>query len=223
MMFAPAFNTIDLQEEMYAAVSGMTFPAARTLVAMGVAQRVVAEMTGAGIVGRLRVRESGSRWEPDEGGAWRLIVPVLDHRDDGGLRMLPDIVDLIALSSSDPDAWTLRTGDGFLLGMGWLDRAREAADSIAEARSWGVQPDPAIRPLATVRLHARPLDLLRADGAGICVLDWGRAALTELRLLGPEVTLITDSDAAARKLTELMQWGGLPEVRAERGEGRLAA
>lgn len=205
----------DLDADLAMAREGMTFAACLALDAMGVPRGMIAELTGAGEIGRLRVRETASRWEPDETGAWRLILPVRDAAFE--------IVDLVAIASSDADRWTLRTGDGVMLSPWLIAEADLAACEAAMRRADGLPLAEELRAALTVRLLANPIAWLAAEGKGICVLDWRPAALSALRGLGPEVTLLADDGAAAQRLHELLQWGGLPEIKAAPRERRLAA
>ncbi len=184
----------------------MNFAACRALNALGVPRAVIATLTGAQGVGRMRVAQRDSRWRADPAGAWRLILPVHDA--------LGQLIDLLAVSSADEDAWSLRTGDGFIWGLAQLEDARTAGDRLREARSWGVEPKWADRQSATLRVFSTPLEYLRGSGTGICVLEWGPAALTELRSLGEDVTLLVADPEAVETLNHALRHGGLPKVRA---------
>lgn len=183
---------------MQRAALAMPFFAVRALLDMGVPAGLVAGLTGAGLLGRLRVAERGGLWREDPDGAPRLLLGV---RDRAG-----EVIDIAALSSTDPDAWALMTGDGWLLG--W-DRVEDAALA-----------DPETAPV--VKMHARPIDWLRAGGEGACLLDYGPGALGELRALGPAVELACEDDKAAAALAGLLQWGGLPRCVAPRNERKAA-
>lgn len=227
----------DLAEEYCLAEEGRSFVTARALVDLGVPLWWVVR---AGF-GRMRVIERGSRWEPaasddDSAGTWRLILPVWDRY---GM-----LVDLLAMSSTDESKWTLRTGDGFVLGAERVAEADMASGAAWFRRANALELDDELRAAVTVRLFGTPLAWLRGlpvekpdddalnlcdplwlmlMGTGICVLDWRPAALCALRQLGPEVTLLADDGAAAQRLHELLQWGGLPEIKAAPRERRLAA
>lgn len=176
----------------------MPFAAVRLLIDMGVPPAFAARLSGAGLLGRLRVAERGGLWREDPDGAPRLLLGV---RDRAG-----EVIDIAALSSTDPDAWALLTGDGWLLG--W-DRVEDAALA-----------DPETAPV--VKMHARPIDWLRAGGEGACLLDYGPGALGELRALGPAVELACDNEPAAAALAAMLQWGGLPRCVAPRNERKAA-
>lgn len=223
-----------LAEDLRIAEDGRTFVLVKALVEMGVPKWFAIRAR----IGRMRVRERGSRWEPEESGVWRLILPVTGPHGE--------LIDLVAMSSSDASKWTLRTGDGFLLGAELLADAEWASGAAWFRRANGLGPDPEVAAAVTLRLHGTPLALLRAlpevwpegeeipltfdvpvfrfGGVGhLCVLDWRPAALSALRGLGPEVTLLADDGAAAQRLHELLQWGGLPEIKVAPRERRLAA
>lgn len=183
---------------MQRAALAMPFFAVRALLDMGVPAGLVAGLTGAGWLGRMRVTERGGLWREDPAGAWRLLLGVGDR--DGWL------IDVLAISSADPDSWSLLTGDGWLLGWGQVEDAALV--------------DPEIAPV--LRMHARPIDWLRAGGEGACLLDYGRGALGELRALGPAVELACEDDKAAAALAGLLQWGGLPRCVVPRNEWKAA-
>lgn len=210
-----------LEQEMVRAARAMPFLVIDQLAAMGVPRWVLAELCSVGDLGRFRVVETGGRWRPaneGEPGPPRLILAVRDIEFR--------LIDMVAVSSVDPETWSLRTGDGIILGAERLDLARDAADAMAEAKSWGAHLDPderrEIEAGRHVCVHARPIDLLISGCDGICVLDWRPAALWALRSLGPQVTLMADTAAAAKNLSELLRCGGLPEVVAARRERRAA-
>lgn len=185
-----------LEAELAGAAAALPFGAVRLLQAMGVPLGTVAQLTGAGAIGRARVEVGADgRWAPVAQGEPRLVVAV---REKGVL------VDLVALSSSDGDSWALRTGEGWLLGYeSWLN-AQLGANS-------------------RLRLHGSPMAWLGAGGEGVCVLDWTRGALRSLRGLGPDVTIICQDQQAADVLANALRWGGLPRVVADDFKGREAA
>jgi len=105
-----------------------------------------------------------------------LILPVIER---GGL------VDLCGFRASSPDKWMLRRGNGFALG---LDRGLDPwlwyrpADLSAKPAKYQVgQP---------TTLYSDPLDWLRGQGEGICVLDWESPEIRQLDVLA-EVTCST--------------------------------
>ena len=93
-------------------------------------------------------------YAPSSEGVPHLILPVFE----GG-----ELVDLVAFSSEQPLAWLLRLGSGWSLGL---------LDGL-ERHSWEQE----------VRLWASPLDWLRADCAGLCILDWSAPEVFELSRL----------------------------------------
>lgn len=93
-------------------------------------------------------------YAPSDEGTPHLIIPVFE---DG------ELVDLVAFSSDQPLAWLLRLGCGWSLGL---------LDGL-ERHSWEDE----------VRLWASPLDWLRADCDGLCVLDWSAPEVVELARL----------------------------------------
>lgn len=150
------------------------------------------QLTGAGDIGRARVAVRGSLWEP-EGDTPSLILAV---RERG------ELVDLLACSSAHPDRWALRRG------MGWV---------LGHDHYFACQAEQSDR----LRLFATPLDWLAAGGDGICVLEWGAAALGWLRGLGPRVAISCDPDAGT-KLRDMLAHGGLPRVQERSGEQAAA-
>ncbi len=193
-----------LRDEMDGYAGDFPRPAWDMLLALGVPLPVIGTIYLSGDLGRARIVEENGRWRPagneEREGVMRLVLAV---RETAGR-----LIDIVALSSSDPDAWSLRSGDGVVLGMDMLDEA------TADAGPHGK---------IGLRLFARPLDLLAAGGDGICVLDWGTAALTHLRCLGPDVTLQADNGSAARVLREALAFGRLPGVEAATARRRMAA
>jgi len=93
-------------------------------------------------------------YAPSNEGAPHLIVPVFEHEE---------LVDLVAFTSAKPMAWLLRLGTGWSLGL---------LDGL-ERHIWEQE----------VRLWASPLDWLRADRDGLCVLDWSAPEVLELARL----------------------------------------
>lgn len=114
-------------------------------------------------------------YQPGDG-ELHVILPVVER---GGL------IDLVAFRSTSPGNWLLRRGNGFALG---LDRGLEPwlwyrpADLAAKPPKHRVgQP--------TI-LFSDPLDWVRGQGAGICVLDWESPEVRQLDVLA-EVTCST--------------------------------
>jgi hypothetical protein len=128
----------------------------RRLQALGVSRPTVAQMGARHYFGgSARVIDiDDGLYAPSNEGAPHLVLPVFE---DG------ELVDLVAFSSGQPLAWLLRLGCGWSLGL--LDGF--------ERHSW--EPE--------VRLWASPLDWLRADRDGLCVLDWSAPEVLELARL----------------------------------------
>lgn len=190
----------DIEAELLAAAARMSMGQVRRIWALGADRRFVARLIGAEMlgIGRVTLSRDGSRWEPG-GPDGRLLIGAVDA---GAL------VDVVAVSTSHPDQWALRTGHGWALGCEAIERVHAA---LAEER----------RPV--LALHANPIDWLRAGGEGVCVLDWSRAALAELRALGERATIEVGPGAAAQ-LKGMLAYGGLPRVRerTEFGMGEAA-
>jgi hypothetical protein len=93
-------------------------------------------------------------YAPSDEGKPHLILPVFEEGE---------LVDLVAFNSDQPLAWLLRLGTGWSLGL---------IDGF-ERHSWDQE----------VRLWASPLDWLRADRDGLCILDWSAPEVLELARL----------------------------------------
>lgn len=176
----------------------MRWPAVEALIAMGVPRGFLGGLIGAGdlAVGQVELERGGTFafGGPDR----RLILAVRD-----GFGVLDD---LVAIASHNADEWALRHRAGVLLGEDVL--------LAAEGRA-------AVHGRAELRLFGTPLAWLRAGGEGVCVLDWGRAALGRLRALGEAVTLVCDAGAGVR-LKAMLAVGGLPTVAEARPVRRAA-
>lgn len=95
--------------------------------------------------------ERGGRFLPGEVGA-HVVQPVIEHHE---------LIDLVAWRPGSPMRWGLVSGLGWLLGADECFATRWDGDRL--------------------RLHATPLDWLRADAVGGVVLDWDSSDLTWLR------------------------------------------
>ena len=191
-----------LEAELLRAALGMPFAALRRLLELGMVDSALARLTGEGLLGLARVEVGGDGlFQFDPGGEQRLILGVCE-RDV--------LVDLVAISSADPNAWALRCGVAAVLG----EDALADADALVCAER-----------AAVLRLFGTPLAWLIAGGeaGSICVLDWTAAALARLRGLGSKVTLACDDAAAAERLRGVLVHGGLPKVVAAVAEGRAVA
>ncbi|MCH7833022.1 MAG: hypothetical protein IIC55_09155, partial [Proteobacteria bacterium] len=108
---------------------------------------------------------------------------VSEHPDEG-------LIDIMAFEPSNPARWYLRLGNAVLLG---LHNARLAV----------FEESP-------VMVHATPLDWLRADCAGVVVLDWKADLLSYLDGYG----ILVDDDTTRRRLQQAFKRHiHIPEVR----------
>lgn len=137
----------DLEAEMVAAAEAMSYEQCMSLARMGVAcWPLLTERRHLGIA---RVRASANDlFDYEESAPVHVVLAVGDK--DGAL------VDLLAFEPRDPRGWLLRTGNGQALGE---DRISDAIASMG----W---PDP-----PTLVLHPNPLEWLKADCRGACVVD----------------------------------------------------
>ena len=128
----------------------------RRLQTLGVSRSTVAQMGARHFFGgSARVIDiDDGLYAPSSEGTPHLILPVFE--DD-------DLVGLVAFTSDEPLAWLLRLGTGWSLGL---------IDGF-ECHSWEQE----------VRLWASPLDWLRADCDGLCILDWSAPEVLELSRL----------------------------------------
>lgn len=110
----------------------------------------------------------GGLYQPSEG-KLHVVIPVIE---DGVL------IDLCAFRSTAPGEWLLRTGNGWALGLEqglseWMWHA--PADPQAKPPRYQVGQPPT--------LFADPLDWLRGQGDGLCILDWGSPEIRSLDVL----------------------------------------
>jgi len=180
----------------FLAANPLPWPGARRLMAAGVPGAVVGEMNGRGTLGaaRVQVTGKGARFEI-EGPDARLLLAV---EDGAGA-----VIDVVALSTSDENQWSLLTGMGDLLGEAALE------DAVVHNRR-------------ELRLFATPMDWLRGGMAGVCVLAWNRPALGALRMLPASLTLVVSAGVGER-LRGLLAFGALPKVAEIRGNMERAA
>lgn len=159
---------IDIGRELAEASEASTPMHYRRLLALGVRSETVAELRGLNGLGWGIARASPGKdglYEPGEG-EQHLVLPIaIDHV----------VVDLVAFRSATPDVWALRSGLGWALGV----------ERGLERYTWG---EPVI-------LYETPLDWLRADKLGLCVLDWTAPELRYLRTL-PEIECASERLAA---------------------------
>jgi hypothetical protein len=183
-----------LEAELLAAE--MRWPAVAALLEMGVPRGVLGALTAAGDLAVAQVELARVGTFAFGGPDRRLILAVRD-----GFGALDD---LVAIASHNADEWALRCRGGVLLG--------ESALMDAEGRVLRHGSGQAsVHGRAALRLFGTPLAWLKGGGEGICVLDWGRGALTRLRGLGEAVTLLCDPGAGER-LKAMLLHGGLPRV-----------
>ncbi len=134
-------------------------------------------MLRAGDLGVQRITTTGRLYMPAPNGfpvlivaAWSPAPPSIYQAVEG-----PEILDLIAFRPDQPETWWRRIGEpGLVLGSDNVD--------LAHVEGWPIS------------LHQTPLDWLRADCRGACLLDHCEARWTGSRL--------RESD------TELRAWWG---------------
>ena len=153
--------------------------------------------------GRLAGHYGAARIEPRDDGTYEPTTTadapsalILGVRPTDG-----PIFDLVAFSPSQPLKWWTRLGIATLLGEEIRDRTAFFGDPLV--------------------IHPTPLDWLRADADGGCILDWR----CDLRLLlgGCERIIVYD-DATAERLSEAFRANlRLPEIRVSREHVRHAA
>lgn len=134
-------------------------------------------------------------YQPGEGVS-HIVLPVVH---DGAL------VDLCAFRSTNPDEWRLRTGNGWALGL----------EEGVGRWVWNSPGDPGASPPkhpvgCPPHIFGSPLDWLRGDCSGICVLDWRSPEIYQLDVLES----VTVSDQATAKLltTALTRPSRVPNI-----------
>ncbi|MCP5389165.1 MAG: hypothetical protein H6915_05310 [Novosphingobium sp.] len=143
-----------LREEMWRAAEAVRAVHIERITALGVSLRAIAELgMDQHQFGVAPVRWlSGGMYEPDPDGEPAVIMPVMHwsviEPFEGVLVEVPEIIDLIAWTTSDPTRWSWRIGTGWALGEALMDEA------------------------LPVRVVLRPLDWLAMSGNATCVLDW---------------------------------------------------
>lgn len=182
-----------LHAELRSAAHAVTHANLRQLVALGVGWPTIGELgRHHDGFGVVTARDAGDGlYEPDPDGQPHLLLPVYE---DG------ELVDLVAFRSDAPDKWMLRTGNGWALGLD---------------EGWGMlhNGDP-------LRLSATPLDWLRNEATGLCVLDWEAPELT-VELADFAAVQCPDATIAGLLTEALTQPSRLPSISV--GETRLVA
>lgn len=139
----------------------------------------------AGLLGLVRMETDGEHWQPEESGNPALIIPA------GVDNSFNNIVDMIALQTSNPDIWWSRTGLSPMLGF----------ENLSRSMFYGTQ----------LTLHANPLEWLKADCEGICLLDWDM--YLPVWLSGVQSIYCPDPYTGERLSAALTQNIFLPEIR----------
>ena len=171
--------------------------ALRQLVAQRIERGLLSELYAREAIGigQVSISHDGSLWEP-EGPDRRLLLAVCEQG-------VP--VDVVALSSTNENEWSLLTGLCPVLGWdAWLRASLGLTDRLP--------------------VWSTPMQWLRAGGIGICVLQWDANALGMLRGLGEGARLLVQPEAKDR-LRGLLAYGGLPRIEAATApmQGRIAA
>lgn len=183
----------DFVQEARTAVANVRQCHIDRLLALGVPGAALAKIGSVqppfGILG---VRElNGSLFEPADDGRPALVVPVAKPivREISGLAIDDvEIVDLIAVRSSDPARWLWRDGQGWALGAGLIGRG------------------------APLRVVPTPFDWLREGGDALCILDWGAPAHC-WELLRNEIALeLPGKELRSRVRNALVRHAALPPM-----------
>lgn len=177
-----------LRREIEQCAASTSFADMRRLAAL--IGKSAARIYGAGLIGFANI-EADRRdfWQQCEHGPRCAIIAAIE---DGA------ILDLIAFRLAAPNAWFLRTAHSWALGM----------DAITSAsRSWDGD--------ARVLLHATPLDWLRSNCVGSCIVNWtDDARRTLCALPGIDVGSPAMAKALRDQLTQPLT---LPIIQVRRG------
>jgi hypothetical protein len=148
---------LDLDAELSAAVSAMRPLHVERLTALGVPQFLTCPVLP--LIGVARVLFEGDFYQPHGSGEPAVIVAVradggdgleLEHAAPRAVALIGDgVVDLIAFTPTHWDRFALRAGNAVMLGL---------------------MPPQLLRP-EPVPFRRTPLDWLRADAEGVCILD----------------------------------------------------
>ena len=178
-----------LHREMIAARAAMAPGHYRFMQSAGIpADVVVAAMIGAA---RATV-DRRDFWVPDEDGKQMIVTPLIEAGRT---------IDLIAFDPSEPNAWYLRTGHGWALGI----------DSLT-APYWPGDPAPVI--------HPTPLCWLSSGCEGACVSQWTDEARAAIRRL--EACEVRSPEFARALRLELTRPPRIPEIKVARWQDRAA-
>lgn len=161
--------TARLEAEFWAARGACRFIHVKALEAKGVSRSTLAHFNrdyGFGIIKASEHPSEPGLFIHDPGGPPHLALPVVE---DG------ELIDLVAFRSNTPNAWLLRTGDGWCLGL----------ETGLERHTWG---DP-------VPVAVSPLEWLQGGAQGLCILDWDAAELHYLAGV-PELVCSNEHQAA---------------------------
>lgn len=176
---------MSLEEQMRAAADRLTLAQCKRLATLGVT--CWPDLTARGLIGVARVSISGDLFDYDEAGKVHIVLPV---SDDG------ELVDLVAFDPINPDDWALKTGNGTALGE---SRIIDALDK----QGW---PD-----AKALELFPTPLEWLRADCRGACIVDGFKpATASRLRRL-THIVCSTDKFMRALRL-QLSRPPRIPEM-----------
>lgn len=146
-----------------------------------------AALMGDAQVAKVRARIDHHLFVPDDDGLPMVVGPVFGHPAfEGG-----EVVDLVAWEVTGPGRWYLRAGLADALGE-W--HAMAGADPV------------------DVRVHRRPIDWLRADGDGLCLLS--DDAVTNAAILTALPGIIAEDMTHRDELARLLRMPyRLPTVR----------
>ena len=179
-----------LRGEAQGYAKALTFAQASALHKLGLKPGPIME---SGLVGVSQIEIAANEtWSPSDHGPYYLTIAVNEAEA---------VTDIVAFAPDKPNEWFLRRGSAWALGM----------DHINGALAW---PD------TIVSLSATPLDWLRADMWGACVLDWTTDAIDTIRAL-QEIEVSSPKFAAALRL-QLSKPPRLPEI-AVSGDKKNAA
>lgn len=184
-----------LRGEMDGLIAALQLRHCQRLAALGV--RDWPAMTQDGLLGMTRASVGpDDLWTPDDAGQPHVCVAVVE---DGA------IVDIVAFRPDQPDAWALRTGNGWALGV----------DNVQAARSGWTEEQ------WTLHLHATPLDWLRASCIGACVID-GFSFQASAEIRDCKALKVDDARFARALRLQLSKPLRLPEIAVTRGARHAA-